>query len=152
AEAEERQESGLSEEKARCAAQRDLGNTALVQEETRKAWGWVGLGQFLQDLRYGSRGLRKNRAFTATAVLSLALEIGANTAIFSLIDGFMLRWLPVRDPHSLVQLKMETPGARGPGESFSYAIVRAFAEQKDIFAGVAGFSGWTFNVGAPGSA
>lgn len=91
--------------------------------------------------------MRKNPVFTVTAVLSLALGIGAKTAIFSPIDALMLRWLPVRDPQSLVQTRMA-----GDNEgSFSFAIVRELAEQKDIFEGVAGFSGWVTNVGIPGS-
>ncbi len=147
AETEDRQADGLSAEEARYGARRDLGNVTLVQEDTRAAWGWVALEHLVQDLRYGLRGLRKNPAFTATAVLSLALGIGANTAIFSLIDALMLRWLPVRDPQALVQIRI----AGDKYESFSYAIVRALAEQKDIFEGVAGFSGWVSNVGTPGS-
>jgi predicted permease len=84
-------------------------------------------------------------------VLLLALGIGANTAIFSLVDALMLRWLPVRDPQALVQLSMQTPGAKSRSESFSYAIVRSLAEHREIFTGLAGFSGWSFNVGSAGS-
>jgi predicted permease len=81
-------------------------------------------------------------------VVTLALGIGANTAIFSLIDGLMLRYLPVRNPHELVQLKFQLPGATGSGNaSFSHAIVRALADRREIFEGVAGFSGYTFRVG-----
>lgn len=147
AEAEDRQADGLSQEEARFRARRDLGNVTLVQEDTRATWGWVALEHLMHDLRYGLRGLRKNPAFTGTAVLSLALGIGANTAIFSLIDALTLRWLPVRDPQALVQIRI----AEDKQESFSYAIVRALAEQEDIFEGVAGFSGWAANVGTPGS-
>ena len=150
-EVEDRVAHGASEGEAMYAARRDLGNVTLVRENTRATWGWVALEQFLQDIRYGLRGLGKSRAFTATAVLSLALGIGANTAIFSLLDALLLRWLPVRDPQQLVLLRVQAVGANAPTESFSYPIVRALADRDDIFTGVAGFSGWNLNVGLPGS-
>src|SRR5206468_2949385 len=138
---------------ARQAARRKFGNVTLAKEHARAVWVPVWLDQLRQDVGYGVRGLRRNRGFAAVAVLTLALGIGANTAIFSLIDALMLRWLPVRNPQELVQLTLQAPGARGPGGgSFSYAIVRALAEQRETFAGVAGFNGFfSFDVGAPGS-
>ena len=93
-EAAEREAAGLPPEEARLAARRDLGNLANVKESTREAWGWVTIESWLQDLRYGVRSLRKNRAFALTAVVSLALGIGANTAIYSIINAAMLRTLP----------------------------------------------------------
>src|SRR5690242_16906586 len=111
------------------AARRDLGNLALVQEDTRQAWGWTAAERLAQDVRYALRGFRRSPAFTATAVLSLALGIGANTAIFSLVDALMLRWLPVRDPQELVRLKMRAPPTTVAGETFSYAIVKALSDQ-----------------------
>jgi predicted permease len=95
--------------------------------------------------------MRQSPGFTATAVLSLALGIGANTAIFSLIDALMLRWLPVRDPQQLVQLKLRSARTAPPGERFSYAIVTALADQKEIFSDVCGFSAPSFSVGPRGS-
>ena len=103
-EAEQRKAEGLSEEQARRIAQRDLGNLTLVKENTRAAWGWVLIEQLGQDLRYAFRTLAANRLFTLLAVLSLALGIGANTAIFSFMDAVLLRSLPVADPESLVIL------------------------------------------------
>ncbi len=69
-----------------------------LQEDTRAAWGWTLLEQFGQDLRYAFRTMGANRLFTALAVMSLALGIGANTAIYSFMDAILLRSLPVADP------------------------------------------------------
>ena len=83
-----------------------------------------------RDVRYALPHVRQNPGFTAVVVLTLALGIGANTAIFSLIDALMLRWLPVRSPQELVQVTLQTHGeGPTPAASFSYAIVRALAEQ-----------------------
>ena len=104
-EADERHADGLTEDEARWAARRDLGNVTLLQENTRSLWSWILLEQLAQDVRYGLRAMFKNRLFTALAVLSLALGIGANTAIYSFMDSILLRSLPVADPASLVVIK-----------------------------------------------
>jgi predicted permease len=144
-EALEQQEGGLSPAEARHAAQRALGNATLLKENVRETWGWRFLDCLRQDLRYALRGMRKSPAFTATAVLSLALGIGANTAIFSLIDAVLLRWLPVHGPQELVQVTLLRPTAE-PLESFTYPLVRALADRHEIFAGLCGFSGYRFAV------
>ena len=79
----------------------------LLQEDTRTLWSWILLEQLAQDLRYGLRTMVKNRLFTALAALSLALGIGANTAIYSFMDSILLRSLPVSDPASLVVVKWQ---------------------------------------------
>ena len=104
-EADERQANGLPADQARLAARRDLGNATLVQEDARTLWTWIALDQLAQDIRYALRSMVKNRAFTALAALSLALGIGANTAIYSFMDSILLRSLPVSDPASLVVVK-----------------------------------------------
>src|SRR3984893_13598850 len=129
----------------------ELGNLTRAAEEARAVWSWTWLDQLYRDVQYALRTMRHSPGFTATAVLSLALGIGANTAIFSLIDALMLRWLPVHHPDELVLVKMQPAGAKAPGETLSYLIVRTLAAQKDIFAGVGGFSASGFLIGTAGS-
>ena len=107
-EADERQAEGLAHDEARWAARRDLGNLMLVQEDTRAVWGWTIVEQVGQDLRYAFRTMAANRLFTLLAVASLALGIGANTAVYSFMDSILLRSLPVSDPESLVVLNWHT--------------------------------------------
>jgi predicted permease len=116
-EAEARRADGLPSEHARAAARRDLGNVTLLREETRTLWSWMLVEQFAQDIRFAVRTMRKNRMFTALAALSLALGIGANTAIYSFMEAILLRSLPVSDPASLVVVKWRArPGTRArPG-------------------------------------
>ena len=101
-------------------------------------------------MRYAGRMYARQPGFTAVIVLTLALGIGANTAIFSLVDALMLRLLPVAHPEELVHPEFRSPDGNDSSDSYSYAIVRALANEKDIFAGVAGFSGRLLDVGAPG--
>src|SRR4030095_8792556 len=107
-ERDERRASGLPATKAAWAARRDLGNVTLLREDTRALWTWTALEQLAQDFRYGLRTMLKNRSFTALASLSLALGIGANTAIYSFMDSILLRSLPVSDPASLVVMKWQS--------------------------------------------
>jgi predicted permease len=102
-----------AEERGYAAARRDLGNVTLIKEDTRAMWGWTWVEQLMQDLRYATRTMRKNPAFTALAALSLALGIGANTAIYSFMDAVILRRLPVRDPKSLAMLQWHSKGREG---------------------------------------
>jgi macrolide transport system ATP-binding/permease protein len=91
------EEQGSSE-----AARRQFGNVSLLKENSRSMWTWTFVEQFGQDIRYGLRAMNANRLFTAMAAVSLALGIGANTAIYSFMDAIMIRALPVQHPEQLV--------------------------------------------------
>ena len=102
--AAELQADGMTPERARAEARRRFGNVGLKHEESREIWMTRFLSELGQDVRYGFRTMIANKAFSALAVLLLALGIGANTAIYSLMESILLRSLPVADPESLVVL------------------------------------------------
>jgi predicted permease len=108
-----------------------------VQEVTRQMWGWNSLERLWQDIRYALRGMRRTPGFTAVTVVSLALGIGANTAIFSLIDTVMLRTLPVHDPGRLVELLHRFPG-EPHFNGFSWQSYRYFLDHNRTFSGLIG--------------
>src|ERR1700730_9838578 len=133
---------GMSREEARYTAIRAFGNPTFLKEETRDSWGWIWLEYLAQDFRYGLLTLRKNLGFTAVAVLTLALGIGANTAIFQLIDALRLRAIPVKEPQQLVTVQLaDKTGIRGhqtTGYSvLTSAIWEKLRDNQDIISGVA---------------
>src|SRR3981189_1018087 len=95
---------GESPVDARRSALREFGNIPLIADVKRERWGWLRLELFMQDLRYAWRQPRQSPAFTLTAILTLALGIGANTAIFTLVHAVMLKSLPVTNPDELYSL------------------------------------------------
>src|ERR1700758_2396400 len=109
---------GMTPEGARAEARRRFGNVGLKQEESREIWMTRFLTELGQDIRYGCRAMAANQAFSALAVLSLALGIGANTTIYSFMESILLRSLPVADPESLVVLNWHSrPPKDGDKES-----------------------------------
>ena len=95
---------GMPREEATAAARREFGNVTLTEEDSREVWQWPSLESFVADIRFGARTLRKSLAFTAIAVFTLALGIGANTAIFSLVNGILLVSLPFPKADRLVSV------------------------------------------------
>jgi len=173
--AAELQADGMTAECARAEARRRFGNVGLKQEESREIWitrFWSELGQ---DVRYGCRTMTANKAFSALAVLSLALGIGANTAIYSFMESILLRSLPVADPESLVVLNWHSrppqegsrewvihglqglfwPGDKGTLVSgiFPYAAFETLREGNPVFSTLFGyFDGLNRNLAVRGQA
>jgi putative ABC transport system permease protein len=125
--ASERRDRGEASGEAERAARREFGNVALVKDTTRRQWGWLWLEEFLQDLRYGARMVRRNPGFTLVAVLTLVLGIGANTAIFSLVNGVLLRALPLPQPDRLVSMTNYYPKG-------AFVVMRDQSRTMDIVA------------------
>jgi predicted permease len=132
---------GLGEEAARQSAQRRFGNVTRMKEKSHMAWGWNWLESFLQDAGYGVRSMLRTRAVTVVALVSLALGIGANTAIFSLLDAVMLRSLPVKEPQQLVKLGIEDwdgiTDSFACTELYSYPFYRQFQRKNEVFSDTA---------------
>lgn len=142
---------GVPPETAARRARVEFGSVEKAKDHARETVGLRLVDETVGDVRYALRTFRRNKAFAATAVITLALGIGANTAIFSVIDALLLRWLPVRDPQQLLELTVQSPGARVANDTFSYPMVRALDEHRDVFEGVMGFSATTLEVGPPGA-
>jgi macrolide transport system ATP-binding/permease protein len=141
----ERMERGESAEEAELTARREFGNVGLIKETTRRMWGFATLETFWRDLRYGARMLLKQPGFTIVVTITLALGIGANTAIFGLIDAALFRPLPgVEAPDQIVVV------ARGAeeGGGISYPDFKVLRERNETLSGLALYSfPWQISLG-----
>src|SRR5579863_221522 len=128
----------MSKADARREALVRFGNPTVTRERVAAADAALALSSVWADVRYGVRQLRRSPGFTSVALITLALGIGANTAIFSLIDAALLKMLPVRDPEQLVQLKSVNPGSP-VDDQFSYPAYKTFRGRTQVFAGALAF-------------
>jgi predicted permease len=142
-------ESGRTTEQARIAAHHEFGNVSIAEETTRDMWGARWLIDFLQDLRYAIRTLRQRPGFAAVALLTLALGIGANTAIFSVVQGVVFAPLPYREPDRLVMIWENNP--RFPRVWTSYPNFRDWQRSTHSFQQVAAFWDEGVDLTAPGA-
>jgi putative ABC transport system permease protein len=138
-------ERGMSPEEARYAAHRKFGNVTRAKEETRMVWTFGWLEQLFEDIRFGLRLLRKNPGFTVVAMLTLALGIGANTAVFSLVYAVLLRPLPFKDPSGLIVLNETTP--KVGTVSVSYPNFLDWRSQSHAFSQMSAVHSVDFNLG-----
>ena len=140
---------GLSAEEARRAALLEMGGIEQRKEECRDMRGVRWLEEFLQDVRYGFRLLRKNPGFSAVVILALALGLGANTALFSLFHGVLLGALPVQHPEQLVVLNTVNENADSIS-SFSYPMYRELRDKNSVFSGIIAQAGAEMNASYAG--
>jgi putative ABC transport system permease protein len=142
----DRVERGETPEQAEAAARREFGNVVLVKEVTRGMWGWAWVVEWVRDVRFGLRMLRREPGFTAVAVLTLALGVGANTAIFSVVNAVLLRPLPFKDPERVVLVWLKGAEAAG-GDRVPLSVLDFldWRAQTHSFERVAFFSPASFN-------
>jgi predicted permease len=151
--ADEQRENGLSAEEASYAARRILGNSTRVKEEVREMWGWTRLGIILQDLRHAARTLRKNPGFAVTAFLTLAIGIGASTAVFTVVDSVILKPLAYRDSGDLVviweRVRPMSPNPVGPNPRHADLWKRQATAFSDVALAQHSSSGLTLGTDHP---
>jgi putative ABC transport system permease protein len=140
----DRVERGESLAEARAAAAKEFGNVPLVKDVTRETWGWGWLERAAQDLRYALRRLVKSPGFTIAAVATLALGIGANTAIFELLDAVLLQSLPVRNPQQLAEIRIVNMDKARGGVFSGYPVVTnpIWEKLRDDHQGFSGVAAW----------
>jgi predicted permease len=143
-------QSGLSRKEAAETARREFGNATSLEQSGREVWRWTIIENFFMDVRYGLRVLRKNPGFTAVAVLTLALGIGANTAIFSLIDTVVLKMLPVQNPEQLMVVGVSNEVISKPENYLTNPIWEHVRDQQDVFSGIFAWSATNFDLAQGG--
>ena len=149
-ETEQLKEQGLSEEEARMAARRAFGNVTRAEERFYESGRWLWWDHLVQDLRFGLRMLAKNPGFTAVAVLTLALGIGANTALFSVVNGVLLNPLPYWQPDRLVAAYGRD--ANFTQTSISYPNFLDWVRDNRSFSALAAYRSDDFNLTGMGEA
>jgi len=140
---EENLKKGMSEEEARRQALIRFGGEQQARETHREARGLPWLDILMQDLRFGLRTLRRDTAFTIVAVVILALGIGANIAVFSVVNRILLRPLPFRDPERLVRIVEKEAGTNESGRTYTADATQDFQEQNRSFQSVSGYFAFT---------
>lgn len=148
--ARERAGRGEKKEDAERATRREFGNVGMVKEVTRETWGWGSLDRLMQDLRFGVRMIARSPGFTAVAILTLALGIGANTALFSVVNGVLLNPLPYPEPEQLVTLHESKPNFEAG--SISFPNFRDWRKQNTTFSMMGVSRGYSFNLTGAGDA
>jgi predicted permease len=147
---QQKRDAGLTETEAYSAARRQFGNPTSLKEKSHMTWGWQWFEDIFHDAVYGVRAMLRSPGITVVALLSLALGIGANTAIFSLMDAVMLRSLPVKDPGQLLLMGDET--TKGISDSFgstqlySYPFYREMQKKNQVFSEMASVSSMSNGV------
>ncbi len=141
--------SGMDRTEARRRARVEFGGVEATKDECRQAWGWQRMDELRADLRLTLRTLRQNPGFASIAILSLALGIGANTAIFGLVDAVMLRILPVRDPGRLVFV--ENAGTQGSNGGPPYPCFELLRREARSFEEMAAFSASNMEITTDGA-
>ena len=132
---------GVAVEEASYAARREFGNAMRIKEMCREMWSFVSLETFWRDLRYGARALGKNPGFTAVAMLAIALGIGVNTGIFSVLNGVALKLLPIPKANQVVSVDQifhgkVTRNVHGEPTLFSFPEYREYRDLNHVFSGL----------------
>jgi predicted permease len=142
---------GMSPKEAAAAAHREFGNVTLLQEDSREVWRWPSMEDFLADVRYGLRTLRHNLAFSAIGLLTIAIGIGANAAVFSVVNSVLLKPLNYPKAEELMALRQTAPGAAGladfaNGLRLSPSMYFTYTEQNRTFQSLGAWTTGTANV------
>jgi putative ABC transport system permease protein len=150
-EEDERIAEGLAPDHARASARKDFGNVARIREDTRDTWAWTSAERLIQDVRFGLRTMRRQPSVAIVAVVTLTLGLGATTAVLTVINGLILRPLPLRDARQLLVLYATTPKRGVFRDTTSFLDFSAWKSQSHSFTGVAAFRQDPFNITGDGT-
>jgi putative ABC transport system permease protein len=140
-------DAGMSAEEARFAAMRTFGNPALLRDQVHETWSWNWLESLLRDVRYGIRTLTRTPGFAAIAILVMALGIGSNVALFTIVRSVLLKPLPFRDPGRLVRLYEYSPDGKFPYNDSAGGVFAEWKKQSRSFTDIAltGYAGYNLS-------